>query len=95
MPNRDTFYTWLRTKEGLPDKYAQAREAQADFFADDIIKIADFATDAQLARLQIDARKWKAAKTAPKKYGDKLDIDLGGEVKVRTLSDFYAGEPDS
>jgi hypothetical protein len=31
-------------------------------------------------RLQIDARKWYAAKLAPKKYGDKLE--LGGVVGV-------------
>ena len=28
-------------------------------------------------RLQIDARKWLAAKLAPKKYGDKIDHTIG------------------
>ena len=31
------------------------------------------------ARLQIDTRKWLAAKILPKKYGDKLDVTTGGE----------------
>ena len=28
-------------------------------------------------RLRVDARKWIASKLLPKKYGDRLDIDLG------------------
>ena len=36
-------------------------------------------------RLQIDARKWKASKLYPKKYGDKLDVTTQGEkVNVPT-----------
>lgn len=31
-------------------------------------------------RLQIDARKWVAAKLRPKVYGDKLDVDLTGAL---------------
>ena len=28
------------------------------------------------AKLQIDARKWAASKIAPKKYGDKTELDV-------------------
>jgi hypothetical protein len=31
------------------------------------------------SKLQIDARKWKASKLAPKKYGDKMDLTTDGE----------------
>lgn len=31
-------------------------------------------------RLQVDARKWKASKLAPKKYGDKVDVTSNGEA---------------
>lgn len=31
-------------------------------------------------RLQIDARKWVAAKLRPKVYGDKLDVDITGAL---------------
>ncbi|SCB16478.1 hypothetical protein [Rhizobium hainanense] len=31
-------------------------------------------------RLQIDARKWIAAKLRPKVYGDKLDVDVTGAL---------------
>lgn len=33
-------------------------------------------------RLQVDARKWLAGKLAPKKYGDKMDVEHGGSVGV-------------
>lgn len=34
-------------------------------------------------RLKIDARKWYLSKVAPKKYGDKLDLNHTGGVTVR------------
>jgi hypothetical protein len=33
-------------------------------------------------RLQVDARKWIAAKLKPKKYGDKQEIEHSGNVSV-------------
>lgn len=33
-------------------------------------------------KLQVDARKWYLSKLAPKKYGDKQDINLTGKVDV-------------
>lgn len=37
-------------------------------------------------RMQIDARRWMLGKMAPKKYGDRLDLEHSGAVK--TSSDF-------
>jgi hypothetical protein len=71
MPSRSTIHKWLDEDSELSDRYARAREKQAEFYADEIITIADKAEDAQLARLQVDARKWAASKLAPKRYGDK------------------------
>ena len=33
-------------------------------------------------RLQIDARKWLAAKLRPKKYGEKVDVEHSGDVRI-------------
>ena len=33
-------------------------------------------------RLRVDARKWVAAKLLPKKYGDKLGVDHGGNINL-------------
>lgn len=41
IPNRATVYRWIRAHEDFRDMYARAREAQADWFFEEILKIAD------------------------------------------------------
>jgi len=41
MPDRSTVYRWLLEQPVFCDKYARAREEQADTLADEIIAIAD------------------------------------------------------
>tara|TARA_B100002003_G_scaffold219210_1_gene220715 strand:- start:841 stop:1386 length:546 start_codon:yes stop_codon:yes gene_type:complete len=81
MPNPDTFYGWLRDREGCAEKYARARESQADALADEIVFIADSEKDAARARVRTDARKWVASKLKPRVYGDKMSLDA--DVSVR------------
>ena len=84
-------------KKDFQHKYARAREAQAELMAHEIIQIADDSTnDTQVdqdgniitnhdninrSRLRVDARKWIASKLAPKKYGDRLEVENSGEMK--------------
>ena len=90
MPHASTVHRWLadEAQGAFREQYARAREDQADFYADQIIEIADEGaggeggagddnTAVQRARLRVDARKWKASKLAPKKYGDK--VQFGGD----------------
>jgi phosphoribosylaminoimidazole-succinocarboxamide synthase len=99
MPAPSTVCLWLSEDDKLAEQYAHAREQQADLYADEIIEIADTAKneDAQVARLRVDARKWKASKLAPKRYGDKMDLNHGGTLKIegvrRTIYD--PRNPDS
>lgn len=95
MPCRSSVFKWLNENKSFSDQYARAREAQADHMADEILAIAD-ETDRDTidteggerannewiarSRLRVDARKWLASKMAPKKYGDKLDVGVGGIV---------------
>lgn len=72
MPPRHAVWDWLESNESFRDQYARAREKQAHAIADDAIDGAINATDAQLARLAFDARRWFAGKVAPKVYGDKV-----------------------
>lgn len=74
------------------DRYARAREAGQDALADDVLDISDGGERAsesgevqgddsarvQRDRLKCDARRWHAAKVAPTKYGDR--VQLAGEV---------------
>jgi len=75
MPGLDAVYGWLRKQPAFAEAYARAREDQQDTFAAQILDISDTETDPQRARNRIDARKWHAAKTAPRKYGEKLELD--------------------
>ncbi len=85
LPSEATFYRKLQAgDEAFCEKYARAREAQAHRETDEIRRIADAATpeDVQVARLKIDARKWRAGKLAPKVYGDTVDVKHGGTIKL-------------
>jgi hypothetical protein len=89
MPAASTVFKWLSERKEFSEQYARARELQADHLAEEILQIADdgqndtYQTDNGEAvnhdviarsRLRVDARKWLAAKMAPKKYGDKLAV---------------------
>lgn len=89
LPSETTFYKRLAEDAEYAAEYARAREAQAHHEADEIRKIADLATpeDYNVARLRIDARKWRASKMAPKVYGDKLDLNHSGGVTVKLEAD--------
>jgi len=81
MPATQTIFCWIRAHETFHDQYAQARDEQADTYADEITQIADDANSkdsaaVNKARLQVDARKWVAAKLKPRKYGDRVDVDI-------------------
>lgn len=76
MPSKAAVFRWLGKFPEFSDQYARAREDQAENFADELINISDEATpeNAQVAKLQIDTRKWVASKLKAKKYGDSTQI---------------------
>jgi hypothetical protein len=78
MPSYSTVMKWLTLHADFAERYARAREDQADTLADEIIDIADSDPDPQRARVRVDARKWVASKLKPKKYGDKTETTLQG-----------------
>lgn len=86
MPSQRSFYRWLKNDRALARRYSFACSVRGDILADEIVTIADECTDPKRARLQIDARKWKASKMAPKKYGDKVNLEHtgkdGGTIEV-------------
>lgn len=90
---------WLSRPEHI-ERYARAREAQADRHAEEILRIADDGksdtyidehgnerVDQEVvarSKLRVDARRWLASKMKPKVYGDKLE--LGGQVGMSSLT---------
>lgn len=104
MPSQSTVFRWAQNNAVFRENYARAREEQADYFAEEILKIADedpaivlqrqregeetIIVDGaaiQHQRLRVDARKWFASKVAPKKYGDRQEIEHSGAVTLETL----------
>jgi hypothetical protein len=82
MPSKPAVLRWLDQHEEFRTQYAHARAKQADAFAEMILEEARTAKDAQLGRLRMDALKWAASKIAPKKYGDKVEVEHAGEVDI-------------
>lgn len=90
---RTTLLAKLTETKDASDRYARAREAGLDVRAEELEQIAseavpttnagglDSAAVAQL-RLRVDTRKWLLSKLAAHRYGDKLDLDVKGSVKI-------------
>lgn len=91
-------WNWLASDEELMRQYQRAKELCVDAYAEEIIEISDQGsrdtyvdekgrevTNREViarAQLRIDARKWYAARLAPRKYGDKIPpTHEGGDAK--------------
>lgn len=103
MPSKFAVLKWLAARPEFATQYARAREEQADFYAEQIVAIADEVEvqatyqgeDVKLSvdsaavarnRLRVDARKWVASKLAPKKYGDKVALDVKADITTHEAS---------
>lgn len=111
MPDASTVFRWLAANEEFREQYARARETQADAMLEEILQIADDGqndtytdengntrTDQDViarSRLRVDTRKWAMSKMAPKKYGDKLDLNHGGKVDLVPTLIFKGAPPDA
>lgn len=94
MPDRSTVHLWVvEDREGFSRQYANARQAQALRWADEILEIADDGTNdtyetdegervdsdvIQRSRLRVDTRKWLLSKVLPKVYGDRTALEVSG-----------------
>jgi hypothetical protein len=79
-----TVYRWLEKHESFRDMYARARVILYEHWADEIGDIADLEneTDVNRARLRVDARKWLLSKMLPRKYGERLQAEVGGTLSI-------------
>jgi hypothetical protein len=105
MPSRESFYSWVASSDDLRKQYDQATTLRSDHYAEEILAIADDASDDELfvettdgngagakrvcnnefvqrSKLRIDARKWLLAKLTPKKYGDRIGIEMDVSDKL-------------
>jgi hypothetical protein len=88
-------------RDGIAERIK--REFQADLVADEILEIADGATDVVEAQRRIDRLKQKAANLAPWKYGESADFKPEYAEQARKLlalgatdfelADFFGVQP--
>lgn len=83
MPHISTIYDWQDAHPEFAESYARARSRQADTLASKVLDEAMSSHDAQIGRLRIDALKWTASKLAPKKYGDKVEVEQTGTANFK------------
>jgi hypothetical protein len=92
FPAESTVYLHMANDETFRSLIARAREAQQEREADKTVELADKATPEnwQVVKLRIWARQWRAAKLAPKKYGEKQTLEHsgpdGGAIETRDVS---------
>lgn len=92
MPTARTVHYWLHENAEFLQQYREAREIQADNEFDEIRDIADMATpeNVSVAKLRVDARKWRASKLKPGTYGDKITQEHvgkdGGAIETKDVS---------
>lgn len=80
MPDDYTILRWLDRNEEFRVQYARARDRRVEKMAEEILSISDDPNeDPQSRRVRVDARKWLMSKWAPKKYGDKLEVEQHGQ----------------
>jgi hypothetical protein len=90
MPSEASVYRRMAKDEEFARRIARAREAQQEAEPDRLVQMAQDATpeDWQVVKLRIWARQWRAAKLAPKKYGEKITNEHtgadGGPINILT-----------
>lgn len=88
MPSRATIYRWIRDIPSFQEKYNAAREYQGDYSADYLNDIGEDVRNevlsADRARVMADIHKWLAARRAPRKFGDQININQTNTNKTVT-----------
>lgn len=77
------FYKRIESVPSLKEEYERARVCVVEFHVQELVDISDNDPDPQRARNRIDVRKWLASKLASSQYGDKLELNIHGQVDIR------------
>jgi hypothetical protein len=87
MPSEGTIRGWAREdRDGFAARYRLARELQLDYWADEIIDLADHGElDPRDRQIRIDTRKWLMSKLGPRRYGERLLVAGESDSPLRVL----------
>ena len=81
-PAEGTVHRWLNKYKEFSEAYSYARERQQEKFAAEVITIADTDPDPARARNRMNARQWYAGKVSPKKWGDRVGVDVDAKIEL-------------
>jgi len=82
MPERDELTSWMLTNpEMLPD-LDNAHRAFAASLVDEVIDIIDSEPDPQRAKVRLACRQWVAKCYDPRKYADRVDVNISSESTI-------------
>jgi hypothetical protein len=99
MPSRSAVYAWMQAHDGFRAQCAHAREGLADVFDSKIGELIENCTPASSPadRVKLAGLQWRAAKAAPKKYGDRQAMEHsgpdGGPMQFQPVINLL-GKPD-
>lgn len=101
LKSKNSFISFRDKEQSRIDRYARAKEEQAEQMADEMISIAMDDSDdekpfvgvnhIQRDRLKIDVLKFIASKLKPKKFGDKVDVTTNGKELPTTIIQLGSG----
>ena len=78
-----TAYRWMDAEPNFRNDYARAREERGEHYGRKVSELAEQTElghiDPQAARVAMDGYKWTAARMAPKQWGDRKEVNLGGQ----------------
>ena len=99
MPGKYVALDWIAKDATLANQYARACEERAEYLAElALIEASNENIEAGAVardRLKVDTIKWFASKLAPKKYGDRSQVDHtnnGKEFQAQTVIIQSTGE---
>ena len=90
MPAVRTFLQWADEKPEVAAAYTRALEARAEWAVAEHERIRLTAVDkdsAAAARVQLSALEWQMSKMAPKRYGDRVDLNVDHTFDLANVVD--------
>ncbi|MBO9099454.1 MULTISPECIES: terminase small subunit-like protein [unclassified Rhizobium] len=91
MPGKTTVFRWLAADEQFRDKYARAREAQADALFDDILTIADDGQNDWMEKKNADGKNigWMENGEALRRSALRIDARkwMAGKLRPKVYGD--------
>ena len=85
--SRGQFWSRHARDGAFRDAVYQARLMGVEALADEILEIADSRADPRHRAVQIEARKWLLTKLMPRRYGDKVDLQVTTQKEVERMTD--------